>query len=66
MKPAPTALVLFNLFYQPDIDIRTMRVSPQAELSTSAELLLRLPMDCDSPRQGKAIARRLGWGRNAG
>jgi dihydroorotate dehydrogenase (fumarate) len=35
-------LVLFNRFYQPDIDIRTMRVTPQAELSTSAELLLRL------------------------
>lgn len=35
-------LVLFNRFYQPDIDIRTMRASPRAELSTSAELLLRL------------------------
>jgi dihydroorotate dehydrogenase (fumarate) len=35
-------LVLFNRFYQPDIDIRTMTVSPQAELSTNAELLLRL------------------------
>lgn len=36
------ALVLFKRSYQPDIDIRTMKVSPQAELSTSAELLLRL------------------------
>jgi dihydroorotate dehydrogenase (fumarate) len=36
------ALVLFNRFYQPDIDVRTMRVSSEAELSTSAELLLRL------------------------
>jgi len=36
------ALVMFNRFYQPDIDIRTMQVSPQAELSTNAELLLRL------------------------
>jgi dihydroorotate dehydrogenase (fumarate) len=35
-------LVLFNRFYQPDIDVRTMRVSPQAELSTNAELPLRL------------------------
>ena len=35
-------LVLFNRFYQPDIDIKTMRPSPQVELSTSAELLLRL------------------------
>jgi dihydroorotate dehydrogenase (fumarate) len=35
-------LVMFNRFYQPDIDIKTMRPSPQVELSTSAELLLRL------------------------
>src|SRR6202049_4439446 len=35
-------LVLFNRFYQPDIDIRTLTVSPHVELSTSAELLLRL------------------------
>jgi dihydroorotate dehydrogenase (fumarate) len=35
-------LVLFNRFYQPDIDIRTIRVAPRVELSTSAELLLRL------------------------
>jgi dihydroorotate dehydrogenase (fumarate) len=36
------AIVLFNRFYQPDIDIKTMTASPQVELSTSAELLLRL------------------------
>lgn len=35
-------LVLFNRFYQPDFDIRTMTVKPEAELSTSGELLLRL------------------------
>ena len=35
-------LVLFNRFYQPDIDIKTMKPSPHVELSTSAELLLRL------------------------
>jgi len=35
-------LVLFNRFYQPDIDIRTMQVMPRLELSTSAELPLRL------------------------
>ena len=35
-------LVLFNRFYQPDIDIKTMTAVPQVELSTSAELLLRL------------------------
>lgn len=35
-------LVLFNRFYQPDIDIEELEVSPRLELSTSAELLLRL------------------------
>lgn len=35
-------LVLFNRFYQPDIDIATMSTVPHLELSTSAELLLRL------------------------
>jgi dihydroorotate dehydrogenase (fumarate) len=35
-------LVLFNRFYQPNIDIRTMSMSPQADLSTNAELPLRL------------------------
>ncbi len=35
-------LVLFNRFYQPDLDTRTMMLTPQAELSTSGELPLRL------------------------
>ena len=35
-------LVLFNRFYQPDIDIRTMKLVSKAALSTSAELPLRL------------------------
>jgi len=35
-------LVLFNRFYQPDIDITTMGLTPEVRLSTSAELLLRL------------------------
>jgi len=35
-------LVLFNRFYQPDIDIKAIKVMPQAELSSSAELPLRL------------------------
>ena len=35
-------VVLFNRFYQPDIDIKTIKVVPQADLSTSAELPLRL------------------------
>ncbi len=35
-------LVLFNRFYQPDIDIESEAAVPRIELSTSAELLLRL------------------------
>ena len=35
-------LVLFNRFYQPDIDLATLTAAPCIELSTSAELLLRL------------------------
>jgi dihydroorotate dehydrogenase (fumarate) len=35
-------LVLFNRFYQPDIDLETMTAIPHLELSTNAELLLRL------------------------
>jgi dihydroorotate dehydrogenase (fumarate) len=35
-------LVIFNRFYQPDIDIEAMKPFPQVKLSTSADLLLRL------------------------
>ncbi|MBS1816855.1 MAG: dihydroorotate dehydrogenase-like protein [Acidobacteria bacterium] len=35
-------LVLFNRFYQPDIDLTTMTIGPRLELSSSAELPLRL------------------------
>lgn len=35
-------LVLFNRFYQPDIDIEELQTVPSLRLSTSAELLLRL------------------------
>ena len=35
-------LVLFNRFYQPDIDLETLDVTPRLELSTSAES--RLPL----------------------
>jgi len=35
-------LVLFNRFYQPDIDIKTMEPFAQLDLSSSAELRLRL------------------------
>jgi len=35
-------LVLFNRFYQPDINIKDMRVEPTLELSTSSDLLVPL------------------------
>jgi dihydroorotate dehydrogenase (fumarate) len=35
-------LVLFNRFYQADIDIKSLRATAHVELSTSSELLLRL------------------------
>jgi dihydroorotate dehydrogenase (fumarate) len=35
-------LVLFNRFYQPDIDIETLEVVPRLRLSHSSELLLRI------------------------
>jgi dihydroorotate dehydrogenase (fumarate) len=35
-------LVLFNRFYQPDIDIENLEVKPTLQLSESSELLLRL------------------------
>jgi dihydroorotate dehydrogenase (fumarate) len=35
-------LVLFNRFYEPDIDVEALEVERRLELSTSSELLLRL------------------------
>lgn len=35
-------IVLFNRFYQPDIDLETLRINPQLELSDSNEALLRI------------------------
>jgi dihydroorotate dehydrogenase (fumarate) len=35
-------LVIFNRFYQPDIDIETLDIVPRLNLSDSSELLLRL------------------------
>jgi dihydroorotate dehydrogenase (fumarate) len=35
-------LVLFNRFYQPDVDVETLQMLPNLHLSTSDELLLRL------------------------
>ena len=42
VEAGANGLVLFNRFYQPDIDIETMEVLPALELSSSAEL--RLPL----------------------
>jgi len=36
------ALVMFNRFYQPDIDLENLEVTPNLHLSTPFELLLRL------------------------
>src|SRR5438445_252310 len=35
-------LVLFNRFYQPDIDVEELTVVPRLQLSDSSELLLRI------------------------
>jgi dihydroorotate dehydrogenase (fumarate) len=35
-------IILFNRFYQPDIDVETLEVSPTLRLSDPSELLLRL------------------------
>jgi dihydroorotate dehydrogenase (fumarate) len=47
-------LVLFNRFYQPDIDPRTRKVAPALELSTSAEL--RLPLRWTAILSGRVEA----------
>jgi len=36
------SLVLFNRFYQPDVDVEELEVAPTVHLSDSSELLLRL------------------------
>lgn len=41
-KTGVQAVVLFNRFYQPDIDIEELRTEPTLHLSTPAELNLRL------------------------
>jgi dihydroorotate dehydrogenase (fumarate) len=42
VQAGAAGLVLFNRFYQPDIELEDLRVVPNIELSTSAEL--RLPL----------------------
>jgi len=41
-KAGADALVLFNRFYQPDIDLAAMEIEPTLDLSTAAEI--RLPL----------------------
>lgn len=41
-KAGADGLVLFNRFYQPDVNIETLEIDPVLHLSTSEELLLRL------------------------
>lgn len=42
VKAGVNGLVLFNRFYQPDLDIETLEVTPSLSLSTSDDLLLPL------------------------
>jgi dihydroorotate dehydrogenase (fumarate) len=42
VESGANGLVLFNRFYQPDLDIETLEVAPRLELSSSTEL--RLPL----------------------
>jgi len=46
------ALVLFNRFYQPDLDINRLEVVPSLTLSNPTELLLRLHRDLWPHRRG--------------
>jgi len=41
-KAGADGLVLFNRFYQPDIDLETLEIVPKLELSTSDEALMRI------------------------
>lgn len=41
-KAGADAMVLFNRFYQPDVDTDELEIVPSLELSNSSELLLRL------------------------
>jgi dihydroorotate dehydrogenase (fumarate) len=41
-RAGANGLVLFNRFYQPDIDLETLEIAPTLDLSSSQELRLRL------------------------
>ncbi|MBX3013453.1 MAG: dihydroorotate dehydrogenase-like protein [Caldilineaceae bacterium] len=49
-----SALVLFNRFYQPDLDLETLEVTPNLVLSSSTEL--RLPLRWVAVLYGKVMA----------
>jgi len=53
-------LVLFNRFYQPDIDLEKLQVVPSLRLSDSSELLLRLRWLAILSGKIKAMANTLG------
>ena len=54
VQSGANGLVLFNRFIQPDLDIETLEVTPQLELSTSQEL--RLPLRWVAILSGKIDA----------
>lgn len=54
VQSGANGLVLFNRFIQPDLDIETLEVTPQLELSTSQEL--RLPLRWVAILSGKINA----------
>jgi len=54
VQSGANGLVLFNRFIQPDLDIETLEVTPQLELSTSSEL--RLPLRWVAILSGKINA----------
>jgi dihydroorotate dehydrogenase (fumarate) len=54
VEAGANGLVLFNRFYQPDIDLNELKVVPSLDLSTSADL--RLPLRWISILHGKVNA----------
>jgi dihydroorotate dehydrogenase len=54
VEEGANGLVLFNRFYQPDIDLETLEVVPRLVLSNSAEL--RLPLRWVAILYGRLMA----------
>ena len=57
-RPGPTGLVLFNRFLQPDIDLETMTVKPELQLSSNEEM--RLPLRWIAILRGRVPAQPRG------